>query len=291
MQNALERARKAFTLIELLVVIAIIAILAAMLLPALETAREAAKGVSCVAKWKQVGLMVQQFAIEYDGRHIGTGARHNGGGSQRITPLWRIGWLEPNYGAPMLRRNGARYGHPITNWGLSMGELNCPDVQDWPSKPWRNQACLGWNWNLTGRDGAFNYPYGCVVENAKIPDSQYPPGLTTKSDVDDPDNDGWYHYYLGTRLTSVPNPSSYVDAADFTQQRTNYADDYDYIKGQRGNWGTLNVGWSEFDGAETAGNCFTFRHNGRATVLYLDSHVALEDPRDELNDRERWMWR
>ena len=60
--------RRGFTLIELLVVIAVIAILMAILMPALNKAREIGKRAVCLSNLKQLTLGWTMYANDYDQR-------------------------------------------------------------------------------------------------------------------------------------------------------------------------------------------------------------------------------
>lgn len=68
--------RNGFTLIELLVVIAIIAILMAILIPALNVAKEQARGVACMSNQKTMGLAYVMYANENDSSICGGMARY-----------------------------------------------------------------------------------------------------------------------------------------------------------------------------------------------------------------------
>ncbi|MEO8497569.1 MAG: DUF1559 domain-containing protein [Planctomycetota bacterium] len=136
--------RKGFTLVELLVVIAIIGILVALLLPAVQAAREAARRMQCSNNMKQLGLALHNYADTHRkfpafsrgyGGCVGNavnGEIKNMSGLVSLLPYIELQNVydqfnleqafSENPGAPQ-RATGVVVGSPVTNGNAALAEL------------------------------------------------------------------------------------------------------------------------------------------------------------------------
>ncbi len=151
-----------FTLVELLVVIAIIGILIALLLPAVQAAREAARRTQCGDNLKQIGVALQNY---HDvNRSFPTMTVFGGGGSSP-QPAYHHTWLTALLPymeqQPLYERTNKMtwaWGQPIM--GTILPVLKCPSDSDYP-----NDTSGTWGLAITNYAGSEGYHWWTSAYN------------------------------------------------------------------------------------------------------------------------------
>lgn len=239
-----QTSAHAFTLLELLVVVAVIAILAALLLPALASAKRKAAQATCINNQKQLGLGMQMYLQDNSGTFPGIASRWIYGFHTEDWVYWRTNTAiyPPFTQSPIL----------TSVPGLQKPSLRCPlDISDDGRNSLNNVDNYGpypfsYSFNGYGLDGnGNNRGMSSVIETSSGTTNKY---LFKEGIVRNP----------ALKIMLAEEPATY-DASDNPQ-------------GTNGE--IINDGrWDVPDG-----DTLTIRHGGKADVTFADGHVLAVTP-------------
>ena len=274
-------ARSGFTLIEMLVVIAIIAILAALLLPAVQQSREAARRAQCMNNLMQIGVALNNYMMAHEVLPPGTQNRSGpiqskeGGGYHMSWISQILPYLEKPYVYEHIDFTKSVYDPinlPARQYQIHI--LMCPSARDTPS--------LNYAWtNYSGVHNDFETPIdvdqnGVLFLNSSIRYEQIRDGssntlFVVESRMDHSSDLGWIS---GTR-SSLRNVVRAVQVGQRNSRGNASSDTWELHPSSRDGIGGITSKQELSDleaGRETVGGAGS-NHGGLLLVLTGDGSV------------------
>src|SRR5271155_2340327 len=246
----MKSRKTGFTLIELLVVIAIIAILAAMLLPALNSAKQRAITIKCMSNYKQLGLAWFMYANDNSDKLVSNNDEYPAAGINKSKNWIDPGGLVLDWSTTQLNTNTllltvdnsvqgtALLGSYVAN---SVSIFVCPG----DNKVSKAQQGVGWN----------NRYRTCAMDGGVGDGSKYFGKSPIGANV-------WSAFYLAKKVTDLHNPGP-SDCWVITDEHPDSNDDAVLFVNPADAYGTGDGEFTELPGS---------LHGKGAGLVFADGH-------------------